>query len=149
MRDSRPAHRPHRPLREKDRETAEVGRSLVRSLVQAGDLFQRGTRWAPQRVRNRTAKLGSIWLALDQTTADEIRAVQQQRESHRPVLTADDVAQMENKSEEANQSAPEAIRPFLGARIIHYSGKLCFRLQDQFETTMSQPVLVALNREGD
>ncbi len=36
MFDIRPAHRPHRPYREKDRETAEGGRSLVRSLMRAG-----------------------------------------------------------------------------------------------------------------
>ena len=67
----------------------------------------------------RTAKFGSIWLALDQATADEIRGEEQQREKPCPVLTADDVAHLEDKSEKAVRSALEVIRAFPGARIVH------------------------------
>ena len=67
----------------------------------------------------RTAKFGSIWLALNQATADEIRAEEQQRETPRPVLTADDVAKLERKSERAVKAALEIVRTFPGARIIH------------------------------
>ena len=44
MFDIRPALRPDRPYREKDRETAQGGRSLVSSLVQAGNPLQRNSR---------------------------------------------------------------------------------------------------------
>ena len=67
----------------------------------------------------RTAKFGSIWLALDQATADEIRAEEQQSEKPCPVLTAADVAHLEIKSEAAIRGALEVIRAFPGARIVH------------------------------
>jgi hypothetical protein len=70
-------------------------------------------------VRIRTKKFGSIWLALDETTADELRAEEQQREHPRPVLMEEDVAHLENKSEEAIRAALEVIRAFPGARILH------------------------------
>ncbi len=70
-------------------------------------------------VRVRTKKLGSFWLALDQTTADELRAEEQQREHPRPVLMEEDVAHLENKSDEAIRAALEVIRAFPGARILH------------------------------
>ncbi len=66
-----------------------------------------------------TAKFGSVWLALDQATADEIRAEEQRREKPCPVLTAEDVAHLESKSEAAILAALEVIRAFPGARIIH------------------------------
>ncbi len=67
----------------------------------------------------RTAKFGSVWLAIDQATADEIRAEEQQREKPCPVLMADDVAHLEIKSERAIRGALEIIRAFPGARILH------------------------------
>ncbi len=67
----------------------------------------------------RTAKFGSVWLAIDQTTADEIRAEERQSEKPCPVLTADDVAHLEIKSEKAIRGALEVIRAFPGARIVH------------------------------
>jgi hypothetical protein len=70
-------------------------------------------------VRIRTAKFGSIWLALDETTAEKLRAEEQQREHPRPVLMEEDVAHLENKSEEAVRAALEIIRAFPGARILH------------------------------
>jgi hypothetical protein len=70
-------------------------------------------------VRIRTKKFGAIWLALDQNTADELRAEEQQREHPRPVLMADDVAHLESKSEAAIRGALEVIRAFPGARILH------------------------------
>jgi hypothetical protein len=70
-------------------------------------------------VRIRTPKFGSIWLALDETTADELRAEEQQREHPRPVLMEEDVAHLENKSEEMIRAALEVIRAFPGARILH------------------------------
>jgi hypothetical protein len=66
-----------------------------------------------------TTKFGPIWLAIDQASADEIRAEEQRREKPCPVLTADDVAHLENKSEEAIRGALEVIRAFPGSRIIH------------------------------
>jgi hypothetical protein len=70
-------------------------------------------------VRIRTKKFGAIWLALDQATADELRAEEQQREHPRPVLMADDVAHLEGKSDKAIRGALEVIRAFPGARILH------------------------------
>jgi hypothetical protein len=70
-------------------------------------------------VRIRTPKFGSIWLALDETTADELRAEEQQREHPRPVLMEEDVTHLENKSEEMIRAALEVIRAFPGARILH------------------------------
>jgi len=67
----------------------------------------------------RTARFGSVWLAIDQGTADEIRAEEQQREKPCPVLMADDVAHMEIKSERAIRGALEVIKAFPGARIVH------------------------------
>jgi hypothetical protein len=53
----------------------------------------------------RTAKGGSIWLALDQGTADEIRAEEQQREEPCPVLTLEDPARPLTSSEVAKRRA--------------------------------------------
>ena len=67
----------------------------------------------------RTARFGSIWLAIDQATADEIRAEEQQREKPCPVLMAADVAHLEIKSERAIRGALEVIRMFPGSRIVN------------------------------
>jgi len=67
----------------------------------------------------RTAKFGSVWLAIDEATADEIRKEERQSEKPCPVLTADDVAHLEIKSERAIRGALEIIRMFPGARITH------------------------------
>ena len=55
MFDVRPALRPDRPYREKDRETALWGRSLVSSLVQAGNPLQRDSREDKSKGRRRVA----------------------------------------------------------------------------------------------
>ena len=67
----------------------------------------------------RTARFGSVWLAIDQATADEIRAEEQQREKPCPVLMAEDVAHLEIKAERAIRGALEVIRALPGARIIN------------------------------
>ena len=67
----------------------------------------------------RTAKFGSVWLAIDQATADEIRAEERQSEKPCPVLMAGDVAHLEIKSERAIRGALEIIRMFPGTRITH------------------------------
>ena len=67
----------------------------------------------------RSEKFGSVWLAIDQVTADEIRKEERQSATPCPVLMADDVAHLEIKSERAIKGALEVIRAFPGARIIH------------------------------
>ena len=67
----------------------------------------------------RSDKFGSVWLAIDQATADEIRAEEKQREKPCPVFMAEDVAHLEIKSERAIRGALEIIRAFPGARILH------------------------------
>jgi len=67
----------------------------------------------------RSDKFGSVWLAIDQATADEIRAEEKQREKPCPVFMAEDVAHLEIKSERAIRGALEVIKAFPGARIVH------------------------------
>ncbi len=67
----------------------------------------------------RSDKFGSVWLAIDQATADEIRAEECQRAEPRPILMANDVARLAIKSEKAIRGALEIIRAFPGARVIH------------------------------
>ena len=67
----------------------------------------------------RTAKFGSVWLAIDRATADEIRKEERQRDEPCPVLTAEDVAHLEIKSKAAIRGALEVIRAFPGARVVH------------------------------
>jgi hypothetical protein len=62
---------------------------------------------------------GPVWIAIDQTTADALCIEEQQREEPCPVLTAEDVAHLESKSEEAIRATLEVIRAFPGAKIVH------------------------------
>ena len=67
----------------------------------------------------RTPEFGPVWLAIDQATADEIRAEERQSEKPCPVLTADDVAHLEIHSDIPHRGAIEVVRMFPGARITH------------------------------
>ena len=63
----------------------------------------------------RSARLGPIcWLALDQGTADEIRAEERQYEKPCPVFTAEDMAHLENKADEAIRHSIEIVKMFPG-----------------------------------
>lgn len=56
---------------------------------------------------------------LDNVILISRHALEQWRESPRSVLSAEDVAHLENKSEQAIRGALKVIRAFPGARIIH------------------------------
>jgi hypothetical protein len=67
----------------------------------------------------RSRKFGSVWLALDQATANELREEESQHDEPCPVLTAEDLDHLETMSERAVRAALEIIATFPGSRIVH------------------------------
>jgi len=63
-------------------------------------------------------RFGEVWIALDPCMVDELVAEEDANEEPRPVLLAEDVAQLRGKSQAEIASSLEVLRRFPGARVV-------------------------------
>lgn len=62
-------------------------------------------------------KFGEVWIALEPSMAPKLEAEERARQDPRPVLLAEDVARLREKSEAAIQATLEVLRAFPRARV--------------------------------
>jgi hypothetical protein len=63
-------------------------------------------------------RFGEVWMALDPCMADQLRAEESQRTDPRPVLTAADLAHLEDRSPQMVEAMLNTITAFPGTRVL-------------------------------